>query len=275
MAVIQAMVLGIVQGLTEFLPVSSSGHLVLGQNLFGLKEPELLFDVVVHVGTLLAVLIVFRRDIINLVRELSAAPRVLSGPAGFGGAWRERPEFRMLVLIIIGSVPTGLIGVFFKDLFEALFASTLAVGISLLITGAVLFLTRRIDASGREITGFRPVDALIIGTAQGLAITPGISRSGLTIGSGLILGLDRELAARYSFLLSIPAILGALFLELKSASGGSFGIPELGAGFAAAMVSGLAALLLLLRLVRRGKLHYFAYYCWLVGLVTIGSHLAR
>ena len=272
MSTLQAIILGIVQGLTEFLPVSSSGHLVLGQHLFGLKEPDLLFDVIVHVGTLAAVLIVFRRDIRELTSEAIRLPRILTNGGKIKEAWRNRPQFKLLVLIILGSIPTGLMGVFFKDFFETLFASILAVGCALLFTGTILFLTGRIRGSNRRLGEFRPGTALIVGIAQGLAITPGVSRSGLTISTGMFCGLNKELSARYSFLLSIPAILGALILQLKDASPGSFHLTNLGVGFCAALVAGLGALTFLLRIVRRGGLHYFSYYCWMLGLITIGVH---
>ena len=273
MNVIKAIVLGLVQGLTEFLPVSSSGHLVLGQHLFGLTEPEILFDVILHLGTLVAVVIIFRRELAGLTVELLRSPRFLKSRRDAAAAWRERPHFRMLVLVVVGSIPTGLMGVLFKDVFKSLFASTLAVGLALLVTGTVLFLTSRARPQRRNIMKFKVPDALTIGIAQGLAITPGVSRSGFTISAGLLLGLERELAARYSFILSIPAILGALVLELKDAGSGVFSLPELAAGFAAALVSGVLALILLLRLVKGGRLHYFAPYCWLLGLVTIALSL--
>jgi undecaprenyl-diphosphatase len=273
MTVLKAIILGLVQGLTEFLPVSSSGHLVLGQHLFGFKEPEILFDVILHTGTLVAVVLVFYKELGSLILEFFRLPKTLAQDGGFSAAWKERPVFRLMLLIIVGLIPTGLMGVLLKDVFESLFASTLAVGIALLITGAVLFLTSRAPATGHNISGFKTRDALAIGIAQGLAITPGISRSGMTISTGLFLGLDRELAAKYSFLLSIPAILGALILEVKDGLSGAFGPMELAVGFIAALISGYLALVLLLRLVRKGRLHYFAYYCWCVGLVTLAWSL--
>jgi undecaprenyl-diphosphatase len=269
MQALKAVILGIVQGLTEFLPISSSGHLVLLQNLFGLTEPELLFDVVLHCGTLLAIVIVFRQEVLSLVYEFFRLPKSLWGHGTAGRSWRYRPHFRMLVLIIVGSVPTAIIGLGFKDVFESLFGSTLAVGIALLVTGLVLFCTRWVGARGRGIDGFRARDALVVGLAQGLAITPGISRSGFTISAGLFLGLDRELAARYSFLMSIPAILGALVLELREARAGAFGAIDLGLGFFAALVAGVFALIVLMKLVEQGRLHWFAGYCWLVGSIVI------
>jgi len=270
LATVKAVILGVIQGLTEFLPVSSSGHLVLSQHLFGIKKPEVFFDVVLHLGTLTAVCLVFRRDIAALAAELLHLPKVVRGRDSLAAAWRERPNFRLLVLILAGTIPTGLIGFIFQDFLESLFASTFAVGLALLVTGLILFLTRLIKDGGRGITGFRAVDALLIGLAQGLAITPGISRSGFTISTGLFLGLDRELAARYSFLLSIPAILGALIIQFEGVAASSFDLLAFGLGFLAAVISGWLAIILLLKIVRRGDLHYFAYYCWLVGLVTLG-----
>lgn len=269
----KAIILGVIQGVTEFLPVSSSGHLVLGQRLFGLKEPELLFDIILHIATLVAVVIVFRREIAALAIELFQVPGRLGNGETMASLWRERPTFRLLVLIAAGSIPTGLIGFGFKDMFESLFASTYAVGLALLVTGSVLFLTKTAKVNDNKTTGFGIKDALLIGLVQGLAITPGLSRSGLTISAGLFLGLDRELAARYSFLLFIPAVLGALAVQLASSGPSVFGPASLAAGFAAALVSGLAALTFLLKLVQRGHLHYFAYYCWLAGLVTVGLTL--
>ncbi|MBU2552292.1 MAG: undecaprenyl-diphosphate phosphatase [Proteobacteria bacterium] len=270
METIKAVTLGLIQGLTEFLPVSSSGHLVLGQHLFGIKEPEILFDVLLHLGTLAAVFIVFRRDIASLVREFFRLPTRLKNRAVAAEAWRTEDDFRLLILIVAGSVPTALIGLLFKDIFESLFASTRAVGLALIVTGVVLFLTRwSAGARGRKTGAFRAGDALIVGLAQGLAITPGLSRSGLTISTGLYLGLDRDLAARFSFLLSIPAIFGALILQLRSAAPTSFSPLDMGLGFLAALISGLAALVVLLRLVRGGRLHYFAWYCWAIGLLSL------
>ena len=273
MAVVESIVLGVVQGLTEFLPVSSSGHLVLGQRLFGMTEPELLFDVVLHLGTLAAVIIVLHRDLAALIREALYLPHTLRNWSSIKAAWRERPEFKLGCLVVAGSIPTGLIGVGLKDVFEPLFASPSAVGAALLLTGTVLFITRFLSGGDRNIDRFGTGRSLVIGLVQGLAITPGLSRSGLTICTGLFLGLDRELAARFSFLLFIPAILGALLLQLTSSGAGTFTAAELGLGFLAALISGLGALVLLFRVVRRGRLHYFAFYCWLIGLATLALGL--
>jgi undecaprenyl-diphosphatase len=265
---LQAVILGVVQGLTEFLPVSSSGHLVLfqtwmGDNFFAQDQP-LLFVLALHVGTLVPVLWFYR----DSLRDIVASPWDGPGPAESGAvAWlRDHPARRMAALVLLGTVPTGLIGILMKDHFEALFNSPDRVAVALLITGAVLFGTR-----GREGAGDDSVltlrNALIIGFAQGLAITPGISRSGTTIAVALFLGMNRELAARYSFLLSIPAICGAVVLEMKD--GIDFAGTDwnaVGAGFFASMVVGYLALIMLVALVKRGGLHHFAWYLWPVGV---------
>lgn len=261
--------MGLIQGITEFLPVSSSGHLVLGQHLLGITQPELLFDIILHLATLLAVLIYFRQDLAALVIEFFNLPRVIGGNPGLLTAWRERQDFKMIALIVIASMPTAIIGFAFKDYFESLFASTLAVGLALTVTGCVLFATKFVRSRERSVMQFTIVDALLIGLAQGLAITPGLSRAGLTISAGLLLGLNRDLAGRFSFLIFIPAILGALVVEASSVSVSSFTWFESGVGFVSALAAGIIALSFLLKIVRRGAFHYFAYYCWLVGVITI------
>lgn len=267
---IEAIVLGAIQGLTEFLPVSSSGHLVLFQNLFGLQEPELLFDICLHVGTLLAVLIVFYREILEILKALFQIPGRMKTAGGFMQLCQADPSIRMALLIVVGSIPTAVIGLLFKEITDQLFGSITVVGCMLLVTGTILWLTRRIRGEGRSVGQATLRDALIIGTVQGLAILPGISRSGSTIATALFLGVDRKLAGRYSFLLSIPAIVGALILGLDT--------PELhtaipmGTIIAGSVISALVgwfALVVLLRVVDRGQLHRFAPYCWLVGIITL------
>ena len=264
----EALVLGVVQGATEYLPVSSSGHLVLFQHLFGLTEPALLFDIVLHVATLLVVLWFYRQDIVDLVRQSLAA----IGDLARGGAWSEAqtrfPGFRLAVLIVVGTIPTAVIGVTFQDTFEALFGSLRAVGVMLWVTGLVLLATRFATRGERGIAEMKPVDALLIGIVQGLAITPGISRSGSTIGVALLLGVQKETAARYSFLLSVPSIVGALLLKIGDA-GGSVGLTATILGFAAALLTGYFCLVFLVRIVKKGRLAWFAPYCFLVGLLAV------
>ena len=265
MDILSSTILGVVQGATEFLPISSSGHLVLFQNLMGFHEPELLLDTSLHIGTLLAVVIYFRRDLARLVGEFRdlAAP----GPeTRNASALRERLGGALLTWVIVGNVPTALIGVGFREPLEGLFGSVPLVGGMLLVTGLLLILTRVAPGKARNL-GL--LAALAVGTAQGLAIVPGISRSGATIACGLLIGLDRDLAARYSFLLSVPAIVGALALQLVSGEVSGPGIPVLLAGGVTAAVVGLLALKLLMGMVRSGRLSWFAPYCWALGLAVI------
>ena len=254
----QAVGLGFLQGLTEFLPVSSSGHLVLGQRLLGLTEPELLFDVAVHAGTLLAVVAVFWRDLWDMLRGLW-------DPAG--------PGRRLIWLVVAGSIPTAILGLAARDFFERMFSSLAAVGIALLLTGALVWVTRYLPRGHRDLNRTGAGRAFWVGLAQGLAITPGLSRSGTTISVGLMLGLERRLAAHYSFLLSIPAVGGALLLQGREAilAGGAPLTPLVVGGLAAA-VSGYGALRLLLGVVQAGRLHLFAPYCWLLGLTALIWH---
>ncbi len=272
MTTLEAIILGIIQGLTEFLPVSSSGHLVLFQKLFGLKQAELFFDVGVHLGTLVAVIIVFRRE----VKKIIAALVQLVSSAGLKETILQRVEsdsqLKMALLIVIGSIPTAILGFLFAGIADRLFASGLITGLMLIVTGLLLWFTRRTRANFDQPRSDRltPKNAFIIGIVQGLAIIPGISRSGSTISVGMLLGIDREMAARYSFLLSIPAIIGAGLLSLKdglSQTDLPIRATLLGA-FTAALV-GYAALNSLLQIVKKGRLHIFAPYCWAVGAAAI------
>jgi undecaprenyl-diphosphatase len=264
---LQATILGIVQGLTEFLPVSSSGHLVFFQNLLGFKEPELLLDTSLHLGTLLAVCIYFRSDLRKMV---SGTWGYISGRMGVQGTGPQHESHAALTWwVIVGTFPTGLIGVFFRHPLEALFGSVSLVAVMLLVTGGILTLTRLAPHESRGGRKLGYMAALIIGTIQGLAIIPGISRSGTTITCGLLLGLEREAAGRYSFLLSIPAILGALVLQLHGADIVRVGVWPLLSGFALSALTGLLALKVLMGMVRKGHLAYFAPYCWALGLVVL------
>jgi len=268
----EAIILGIIQGLTEFLPVSSSGHLVLFQQLFGLKEAELFFDVCVHLGTLLAVMVVFRQEIKNIILALM----LLISSAGSKKTILQKiesdPDLKMALLIVIGSIPTAVLGFLFRGIADRLFASVFIVGLMLMVTGLLLWLTRwaatRVEQPGAD--RLAPKNAFIIGVVQGLAIIPGISRSGSTISIALLLGIRREMAARYSFLLSIPAIIGAGLLSFKeglSQTDQAIQISLLGA-VAAALV-GYGALKSLLHVVKKGRLHLFAPYCWMAGILAI------
>ena len=271
MSLWQSVILGFIQGVTEFLPVSSSGHLVLMKHYLdpGLTS-DISFDVVVHGGTLMAILIVYRKKIWDLLRYLfTEAPGRLCKEGFIPTAWRDE-RGRLITLILVGSIPTAILGFSFQDLFENLFTNIVAVIIALAITGTLLYSTRLIPESHRGKKELNWGSALLVGVIQGLAITPGISRSGSTISTGMWTGVGRCKAADYSFLLSIPAILGAFLLKIKDMVAGSgHEFPSLAVGFVVSFVSGYVALRILLRFVRRGQLHLFAWYCWGVAAVSL------
>jgi len=266
MNTLDAAFLGFIQGLTEFLPISSSGHLVIFQNLLGFAEPQLLVDVTLHVGTLLAVIIYFKDDIFRLVRE---APAALIPWSRVKGRGKKNGEQKLILWIIAACVPTALIGLFFKEPLENLFASVTFVGYMLMVTGIVIGVTYFIPPRYTTRRDIGLVTALIVGTAQGLAIVPGISRSGATIACGLLCGLDRELAGRFSFLIAIPAIVGALLLQLHDQPIGSVAIPTLVVGFAVSAVVGFLCLKVLMTMVKKGRLAYFAPYCLAAGATAL------
>jgi undecaprenyl-diphosphatase len=272
LSVLEALILGVVQGLTEFLPVSSSGHLVLVPELFNMATPSLGFDILVHVATLVAVLGYFIRDIIKIVLALVAPSRLDRSDVKY---WR-----RLFLWLVIGSLPAGLAGVLFSNFFEDLFSSTLAVGLFLIITSLLLwgadFALGRARREPVQLDSLRPADALVVGCFQALAIAPGLSRSGATISAGVYLGFDRPSAARFSFLLSIPAILGAFLFKLKDVGGGFAG-PSGGAyavGAIAAAISGFLAVFFLMRYVKQHRMRPFAIYTATLGLVVVMLSLA-
>ncbi|MGB7062968.1 MAG: undecaprenyl-diphosphate phosphatase [Candidatus Zixiibacteriota bacterium] len=263
MTLLEAIILGIVQGLTEFLPISSSGHLVLGEYLLKVKFDDISFEVFLHFGTFLSVLIVFRRNIWSMATAVWLKARsVLTGEAVATGV----EDLRLLWMIVIGSIPAGVAGLLFKSYVEASFSSVLLVSIMLLFTGTILFLTQFFKAGrGRVNLG----NALLVGLAQALAMLPGVSRSGLTISTAIYAGVDRSRAAEFSFLLSLPAILGASLVELRDVSGHANPASDLGiylVGAVTAFAVGYLAIKFLLKVIRKGKFQYFAYYCFTVGL---------
>lgn len=253
MTVLQAFILGLVQGLTEFLPVSSSGHLVLFQNIFGLSEGTLFFDTMVHVGTLAAVIIVYWQDVLAILR---------------------RPFSPTTWKLLLALVPTILVGLFLKDFVESAFSGRL-LGFCFLITAAALFISERVgEGRKRGLKSVTYPDAAMIGIAQSIAILPGISRSGSTIAMGLGMGLHRSTAAKFSFLLSIPTILGSLVLEVKDVAEAGFSgigadILPIIVGTVAAAVSGYFAIRLLLAVLKKGRLKWFALYVGVLGLFVI------
>jgi undecaprenyl-diphosphatase len=273
---VQALILGVLQGATEFLPVSSSGHLVLAPWLLGWDSPDLAFDTVVHWGTALAVVAYFWRDWISLVaaafRSLLALALRRPQPA------QGSAEARLAWLIVLGTVPAALIGWLLEDFFEAMFARPVAAAGFLLATAALLAASEYLSRRERDLDTLTWPDALLVGLAQALAIFPGISRSGATIAAGLARGLRRESAARFSFLLATPIILGAgLFKVLDLAQEGDLAAqaPVLLVGFLAAGGVGFGCIHFLLRYLQRRRLYPFAIYCAVAGIVCLLVELGR
>ena len=273
MTLLEAILLGILQGLTEFLPISSSGHLVLAQQFLGLKEPLVFFDVMLHVGTLAAVLVVYR----EVIGRLAVGGVSTLADTQF---WRKpsstfntSPELKFIWLILLGSIPTGVIAVLFKTELESFFDEVLLVSIMLILTGIILQLPRlrkqNVEGSETSTGSLKTWHAPLIGIAQGCAITPGISRSGVTISLALFLGISAKTAAEYSFLLSIPAILGAVALKIRDVGDTTIPLHIVGAGMLASFIVGYIALRLLLVVLNRGKFSLFSYYCIALGSVSL------
>ena len=271
MTLIQAIILGLIQGLAEFLPISSSGHLALTQHFFNINPDKVLaFAVLLHLGTLISVCIVYWRDILGLIYEFCASIKDLC--TGKGINVNKNATRRMCWLIIVATIPTGIIGILFNDLFESLYTSVTAIGIALIITGTMLFLAERLGKGINGIKNTKMKHALAVGLLQGAAIAPGISRSGSTLVAGLACGLKREWAVRFAFLVSIPPILGSVILEAPGAFSEGLDpaliIPVI-AGVAVAAVSGLFAIKGMIKIVTGKKLSYFSYYTWAVGLAAV------
>ncbi len=257
MSIIEAIILGIIQGLTEFLPVSSSGHIELGKAILGVQtEEDLLFSLLVHLATVLSIFIIFWKDIWQLIKAL------------FSFRWNEYTKF--ISLLVISSFPVMVVGLLFKSELEALFEGRiLLVGCMLILTGFILQLSRLEKKEHKELT---ITNSLIIGFAQAFAVLPGISRSGSTIATALACGISREEAARFSFLMVLIPIIGASFLELLDFSESinfSSQVVPYSAGFIAAFISGLLACNLMLNIVKKGGITVFSIYCWIVGAIAI------
>ena len=271
MTILEAIVLGVLQGITEFLPVSSSGHLVLMQYFLGIKESQVFFDVMLHFGTLGAVIIVYYQLIRSLVRtgfstlfqaDLYRRPRLTIS---------NTPDLRLIWFLLLGSIPTGLIALLFKDSLESIFDKPMVVAGMLIITGLILQLSRLGQRQRQTETALKAWHTPLVGIVQGLAVIPGISRSGSTISISLLLGLSPQVAAQYSFLLSIPAILGAVVLKLKDVGEITIVPTVIVAGTLTSFIVGYIALRFLLVLLNRGKFSIFSYYCFALGIVAAMS----
>ncbi len=268
MSLVEALILGVVQGLTEFIPISSSAHLALLQSLMpGFSQPGLLFDITLHCGTLVAVILYLRGDIRWLLTSLFSRRR---------GGMSPLPQYgrKIAWYLVLALIPTALIGYLARPWVELAFTRPLVIAPLLLVTGGLLFGTRFFRQPGKGEEGIRGRDAILIGIAQGVATFPGISRSGATIATGIFAGVSRELAARFSFLASIPAIVGALLLDLfrvfpllPESKGLIFNYIS---GTILAAIIGYFSLVILFRLIRGFKISYFAYYCWGLGIIVMG-----
>ena len=266
MSLLQALLLGILQGLTEFLPVSSSGHLVLGQHLLNVQNPDLLsFDVYVHFGTLISVCIIFRKDISEIFVSLFRALRTKT----LRSAYQTNEYVRLGLAVLVGTIPAGIIGLMYHDQIAEAFQDPKLVAVNMIVTGLILFLSR--FTRGVEPKRLGMISGFIVGLAQSVAILPGISRSGSTISAGLFLRLSPAMAARFSFLLSIPVIAGAALLEIKTVvrQGMEIGFGPFLVGMVAAAITGYFAIKLLLRIIERGRFSWFAFYCFAVGIAGI------
>lgn len=271
MDLLKALILGLLQGATEFLPISSSGHLVLVPWWFGWQESPLIFDVVVHLGTLVAVLVYFWRDWLTLTR---AGIHALRNSANLTYLTQD-PDARLVLWLIVGTIPAAVAGMLFEDIFEAAFAEPPLAAFFLLITALLLVFSERRHTAEYTLNDMTAVDVLLIGTAQALAIFPGISRSGSTIAAGMWRGLPRPAAARFSFLLATPIILGAGFKQVvfdvltEETTVEQGMIVPLVIGFVAAVVMGYICIWFLLRLLQQRRLYGFAIYCAVVGTVSL------
>lgn len=261
MSSFEAFILGLVQGLTEFLPVSSSGHLTIAKHLFGIETGDLSFDIAVHAATVLATIVVFRKEIWDLLNGLFK--------------FKYNEETKYVCMILVSMIPVFIVGMFFKDYVEDLFGSGLmVVGAALLVTALLLFLSefkkkkQTEDGNGGEMTY---KSAIWMGIAQAVAVIPGLSRSGSTIATGLLCGVDKKDVAKFSFLMVLVPILGEAFLDLVGgdAAGGAVGGLQLAIGFVSAFVSGLFACRFMIAIVRRAKLKWFALYCAIVGIACL------
>lgn len=263
---LKAIIIGIVQGLTEFLPVSSSGHIVIAQEILNIhfsEDENLLFAIVLHFATALSTVVIFRKDIVQIIKGLFQ--------------FKNNEEFQFSLKILLSMIPAALVGVLLKDTLEELFSNLLVVGCMLMITSALLFFADKAKKTGKSVQ-FK--DSLIIGLAQGIAaLLPGLSRSGSTISTSILLGNDKSKAARFSFLMVLPLIFGAtakMILDANETGGlqiGSMNFEALVAGFIAAFLSGLIACKWMIELVKKAKLSYFSVYCIIVGISVISYSL--
>jgi undecaprenyl-diphosphatase len=258
MSVFEAILLGIVQGFAEFLPISSSGHLVLLQKIFNIREGALTFDIALHLATLVAVVFIYRGKIVEIIK---------------------RPFSKLPLYIVLGTIPIGILGLLFKDLVESLFETGATLGAGFIFTGIILILAENAGKKERSLDQMKVKDPLLIGTAQAVAMLPAVSRSGMTISTSLALGIDRKTAADFSFLLSIPAILAAVVMDVYDIiqtgenTLASIGAGPLVLGMIFAAVSGFFAVKVMIKMIQNRKLKVFSWYLWVLGALILLDQL--
>jgi undecaprenyl-diphosphatase len=264
MEYLKIIILAIIQGLTEFLPVSSSGHLVLAKYMLGLESPGVTLEVFLHFGTFMSVLVIFWKDVVRIIAAvLGNFWKVWKYPS----IMKKNEDFAMGVYIFISMIPAGLVGLFFEEQIEGFFDNIIMVGIALLVTGTMLFLTQWAQNEKKPLKGWR---AMLMGLAQALAIIPGISRSGTTVSTGMFLGMPREKLAKFSFLMALPIIFGATLIEAKDAlATDGFAWPAIIIGTFTSFLFGYFAVKWLLSAIIKGKLHFFGFYCLTVGFLAL------
>lgn len=272
MSYFQAVVLGLVQGLAEFLPISSSGHLALLQYFFKIESDNVLaFTVLMHLGTLISVFIVYSKDIWALLKELCYTIRDIC--TGKGPRINCCETRRLGFMIIVATIPTAIIGLLFEDFFESLYSKLVAIGIGLVFTGTIMWLSEKFGKGKYEVMQMKWRTAIFVGIMQGIAICPGVSRSGSTLVGSLSGGLKREFAVKFAFLISIPSILGSIVLEIPDLFEEGMDMSLAGPcllGVIVAAVSGLVAIKAMIRIVSRKKLIYFSIYTWTIGILVAG-----
>lgn len=278
MSLLKAIIMGLIQGLTEFLPISSSGHLAIFGNWIDLQGGGLLFEVLLHVGTLVAVFAAFYKEIGELIKEgfslLGRCGLAITGKIKWKEVLNNEKKY-FVCYVLLSMIPTVILGLLLKKIIEKAYMGTLFSGIGLLITGFILIYTAKVKAGAKNEKDMTALDALLIGLAQGIATLPGISRSGSTIVTGRVRGLTSELAVKFSFIMSIPAILGAMILQILDGAGENLSNTTLFYYFIGAAVAGISGFLCikwLLNIIRKGKLYYFAYYCFGMGALAILLH---
>jgi undecaprenyl-diphosphatase len=265
MEYLESIILGIVQGITEFLPISSSGHLVIFEHIFGLHSKGIAFEVFVHFGTLLSVLAIYYHDVWMIIKNFFIGIT----HKNITDTYKNDSYFRLSIFLIIATIPSVLIGITIKSVIESIFHNLTIVGVNLVITGFVLFLTKFIKNGEKSVSS---VKALLIGCAQMFAILPGISRSGLTISVGIFNGIPKSEAARFSFLLSVPAIFGAALLELTNIieqNNTGINLLTLFIGLVVSFIVGFIAIRFLLNVIQKGKFSWFSPYCFFAGLIIL------